>query len=497
MQGTQQAQVNDASSSIIVASRVGGAPGSHAMEFSLTNANRVAQATIAFKSANGLPSGSGGSVNALKDIETCTGDGEVLSWDTGSNDWTCTTVSSGGGSGSGGVVAWVNFDGRSASCPGGNCTIRDSLNVASVTRTGNGRYTLAFDSALDDTHYAIITGPTLSPAADTHNEYKIALNSAFSATTTGFSFVNQHSSAGGAFADSEYLYLAVISGSAGSGAADNLGNHLATMNLRLHSVSGGLPPPLTYGGGGGGGGPDTTDPVWQTAAGTVATINTGASLSTTVTATDNSGSVSYSKQSGDAWISVNSSTGELTGTARGSAGASSITVHAQDGAGNYVDRTFDVVVQASGPTGCPSIGNVCSDGSKFAWDTNMYVTDVNQSTSIAWSTEEIDTGADSDTDGAANQAWIVANETLSQYPAFECCENLNHHGHTDWYLPARTELNVLYTNRSAIGGFTTGYYWSSTEIDDDEARRQDFDDGAQGDFYKDSDNYDIRCVRRN
>ena len=83
----------------------------------------------------------------------------------------------------------------------------------------------------------------------------------------------------------------------------------------------------------------------STAAGTVATINTGDSLSATVTATDDSGSVSYSKESGDAWISVNSSTGELTGTAPGSAGTYSVTVRAEDPAGNYADRSFDVVVQ--------------------------------------------------------------------------------------------------------------------------------------------------------
>ena len=43
------------------------------------------------------------------------------------------------------------------------------------------------------------------------------------------------------------------------------------------------------------------------------------------------------------------------------------------------------------------------------------------------------------------------------------------HGQTDWYLPAKAELNVIYANRMAIGGFDlsggspSGYYWSSTE----------------------------------
>ncbi len=38
-------------------------------------------------------------------------------------------------------------------------------------------------------------------------------------------------------------------------------------------------------------------------------------------------------------------------------------------------------------------------------------------------------------------------------------------GYTDWYLPSRSELNKLYLNRTAIGGFADDYYWSSSESD--------------------------------
>jgi hypothetical protein len=39
-------------------------------------------------------------------------------------------------------------------------------------------------------------------------------------------------------------------------------------------------------------------------------------------------------------------------------------------------------------------------------------------------------------------------------------------GYMDWFLPSKDELNLLYQNREAVGGFaTTGYptYWSSTQ----------------------------------
>ncbi|MCQ2077534.1 MAG: carboxypeptidase regulatory-like domain-containing protein [Bacteroidaceae bacterium] len=34
-------------------------------------------------------------------------------------------------------------------------------------------------------------------------------------------------------------------------------------------------------------------------------------------------------------------------------------------------------------------------------------------------------------------------------------------GFSDWRLPTRAELMILYNNREHIGGFTTGYYWTS------------------------------------
>jgi hypothetical protein len=76
------------------------------------------------------------------------------------------------------------------------------------------------------------------------------------------------------------------------------------------------------------------------------------------------------------------------------------------------------------------------------------------------------TNVNSMTDGAANQAELVAGFTLSEFPAFEVCENLNVHGRIDWYLPARNEVELMLKNRDAIGGFTItpfNYYSSSTE----------------------------------
>jgi len=74
-------------------------------------------------------------------------------------------------------------------------------------------------------------------------------------------------------------------------------------------------------------------------------------------------------------------------------------------------------------------------------------------------------------------------------------------GYTDWYLPSKDELNKLYTNQTAIGGFDYNYtYWSSTESGDN-AWLQYFYDGWQWPFdkrgYDDSGSWDtkVRAIR--
>ena len=201
---------------------------------------------------------------------------------------------------------------------------------------------------------------------------------------------------------------------------------------------------------------------------------------------------------GGAWVTNGSITDGQTLELRLTSSGAHSTIHSATVTVGTLSDQWDVTTGApTGPTGCPNIGDVCHNGSIFAGDTNMYVTDANQSTSIRWATlRQTNSGAHSNTDGAANQAWIVANRALSQYPAFELCENLNRHGHTDWYLPAVNELNHLYTNKDAIGGFTTGgWYWSSTETSSFNAWPQRFSDGVQTIYVK-TNNFVVRCVWR-
>ena len=67
-------------------------------------------------------------------------------------------------------------------------------------------------------------------------------------------------------------------------------------------------------------------------------------------------------------------------------------------------------------------------------------------------------------------------------------------GYTDWYLPSKDELNKLYINRTAIGGFANVVYWSSTESDSNYAWYQPFGFGLQSLYGKDFTVY-VRAIR--
>jgi hypothetical protein len=64
-------------------------------------------------------------------------------------------------------------------------------------------------------------------------------------------------------------------------------------------------------------------------------------------------------------------------------------------------------------------------------------------TNLAWKTSNTSTsGTSSSFDGAANSA----NMNNASHPAAQFCEGLSIGGYSDWYLPARYELDIAYEN---------------------------------------------------
>lgn len=91
------------------------------------------------------------------------------------------------------------------------------------------------------------------------------------------------------------------------------------------------------------------------------------------------------------------------------------------------------------------------------------------------------------------------------FPAAAYCDGLSAHGHSDWYLPAQDELNVLYNARSTgdLNGtfdetntFPDSWYWTSSEVNLGDARGMNFGDGTQGDLVANIASVQVRCVRR-
>jgi hypothetical protein len=78
-------------------------------------------------------------------------------------------------------------------------------------------------------------------------------------------------------------------------------------------------------------------------------------------------------------------------------------------------------------------------------------------------------------------------------------EKLDAHGHQDWRVPTKGELNVLFQHRAGIGGFNetgsypAGWYWSSSQYNYD-AWAQRFSDGDQ-DYHDEGYVSSLRCVR--
>jgi hypothetical protein len=78
-----------------------------------------------------------------------------------------------------------------------------------------------------------------------------------------------------------------------------------------------------------------------------------------------------------------------------------------------------------------------------------------------------------------------ASLTMTFNEAQEYAAKLDAHGHQDWRLPTKAELNVLFNNRAAIGGFNVvgsypaGWYWSASPLNDLGASCRRLIDGAQ------------------
>ena len=125
-------------------------------------------------------------------------------------------------------------------------------------------------------------------------------------------------------------------------------------------------------------------------------------------------------------------------------------------------------------------------------------------TSSPWGCSGIPiSGADGTAIGTGAQNTIdIESGCSTPGTAADICVNLVLSGYTDWFLPSKDELNLMYQNIGQgnalglgnVGGFAYSIYWSSTEGDNLSAWFQNFLDGYQANDHKYG-NYFVRSVR--
>lgn len=98
--------------------------------------------------------------------------------------------------------------------------------------------------------------------------------------------------------------------------------------------------------------------------------------------------------------------------------------------------------------------------------------------------------------GELNTTQIVAGCTTIGIGA-ELCYNLSFGGYSDWFLPSKDELNLMYLNLylNSLGGMANGTYMTSTETGAAAAWYQNFSTGAPVQYNKGVAGYYIRPIR--
>jgi hypothetical protein len=94
-------------------------------------------------------------------------------------------------------------------------------------------------------------------------------------------------------------------------------------------------------------------------------------------------------------------------------------------------------------------------------------------------------------DQTTSTNWYTAQDIISD-PANHSTNGQNF---TDWRLPTKYELNQMYLQRVAIGGFAFNFYWSSSEDDSSFAWNQNFIDGNQYSHFPKYGTSYVRAVR--
>jgi len=193
---------------------------------------------------------------------------------------------------------------------------------------------------------------------------------------------------------------------------------------------------------------------------------------------------------------------------------------AADGSETKVTAGTNVTVTGSGTTASPyvvnatgattfTIGQSYQGGIIFWLDTTgqhgLIASTADQHLGIQWfngTYRLTGTTGDGLYAGAMNTAMIIATQMadnqIGNFAAKVCADySVTVSGVTygDWYLPSKYELNLLYLQKTAVGGFASTYYWSSTEGNGSYAWAQAFANGNINGLEKIYTSIRVRAIR--
>lgn len=116
------------------------------------------------------------------------------------------------------------------------------------------------------------------------------------------------------------------------------------------------------------------------------------------------------------------------------------------------------------------------------------------STTVTWGCSGTAISTNTSLGAGQGNTTAIVNGCFTSNKAASLCYNLSSGGYSDWYLPSLDELNKLYSNRAAIGGFSNTWYWSSSQNSSTTAAVTNFSSGANGSGAKTS-SYSVRPIR--
>lgn len=152
-------------------------------------------------------------------------------------------------------------------------------------------------------------------------------------------------------------------------------------------------------------------------------------------------------------------------------------------------------------TGCFNIGDAGPAGGVVFYITDggshgLEAAPEDQSSGAEWGCKGVTiTGADETIVGTGlqNTADIIAGCADAGIAA-RLADEYTLHGFDHWFLPSIDELNLLYQQKTVVGGFTEDYYWSSTEFDANAAWDHSFTNDSQTHFDKNL-TFGVRAIR--